>query len=133
MKIKSDFVTNSSSTSYLVYIPEKFDINNFTNLILESSDIDDYLEDDESKEEFLDRFKEEFNYLLASGSSYQYDNRFYYMLVDLFEKLELNVESWDTSSENGMIINVNSNEIKKSIEVIKSGGWGIKYGGWGQK
>ena len=51
----------------------------------------------------------------------------------MLDELELKIDSWDSPSEGGMIINVNSEAIKKSIDVIKTGGWGIKHGGWGQK
>jgi len=82
MKIKSDLVTNSSSTSYLVHIPDSFDINNFLALI----ETDD---ENLSKEELIEKVKEEITYLKQSGSVHEYDNNAFYPIVNILSKLEL--------------------------------------------
>jgi len=51
MKIKSDFVTNSSSTSYIIYLPENFDVLNTIK---------------EKKPELLDRLSSEKNKLFLN-------------------------------------------------------------------
>ena len=47
LKLKSDFVTNSSSTSYLTYIPDDFKVEKFRELIknMSTESIEDNLEE----------------------------------------------------------------------------------------
>jgi len=143
MKIKSDFVTNSSSTSYLVYIPDNFKIEKFRDMILEHFDEDlkealDCFEPNDDGDltidEIIEKLFKEFNDLISSGVSYQYENNFYYIMNDLLDKLDLVLDTEEnSSSDNGVITNINSKILKNKIKTIKDGGWGIKFGGWGHE
>jgi hypothetical protein len=65
MKIKRDFVTNSSSTAMIVFIPEQYNLE--TERIVTTEEYKDYLEDEEpTKEEMLniiDKITDNMNYL----------------------------------------------------------------------
>jgi hypothetical protein len=126
VKIKGDFVTNSSSTSFIVYIPDNFNIDEFFHLI----DGWDYIEDDAemTKEELRMNIKK----LEEVGSIDEWHNLGFWLLPDLLHELELIITHWETGSLGGKLININSKPLKEGVEVIKSGGWGIKHGGWGK-
>ena len=127
MKIKSDFVTNSSSTSYIVCIPEKFDIDMFISLLSDMDEID-------NKELFYNKIKDVVKELKDYGTLDQYENELeFYRLSDLLSELELDVLSYDSPSDCGVIININCQKFRNKSDIIQSGGWGIKHGGWGIK
>ena len=138
MKIKSDFVTNSSSTSYLVCLPDNFDITKFLHIIDPENSwwFEEYLDaSEEVKKEIMEKLKERLiklnEKLLKHTNIYEYDSEYdaYHVFIKLLEELDLIIDSWDTSSDNGMICGV---DLEK-VERIKNGGWGIKHGGWGVK
>lgn len=57
MKIKRDFITNSSSTAYIVFIPEHYNLK--VERIILLSEYKDYLEDQEpTKKQMLDIINE---------------------------------------------------------------------------
>ena len=74
MKIKRDFVTNSSSTAMIVFIPEHYNLE--TERIIITDEYKDYLEDEEpTKEEMLkviDEITDNMNYL-QSGEEISID------------------------------------------------------------
>lgn len=140
MKIKSDFVTNSSSTNYLVFIPDNFDITKFYHLI-DNYDIEHIISEGRfcmnpisTKEELLKIIKQDFETLMLLGCLGQ-GRETYSIIYDIIEKLDLEVGDYSAGSGNGgsSLINVNAPETKKAIRVISSGGWGITHGGWGHE
>lgn len=140
MKIKQDFITNSSSTSYLVYIPDNFDIRKFKDMIKVNfqDDVTEYCDNIPDKpiteDEFFQFFFNEFNNLIKQGDLYQYDNsQLFYLASNIIDELELVLSDEPTGSDAGLIQNVNVKIIKEKINTIKSGGWGLKYGGWGHE
>lgn len=134
MKVKMGFVTNSSSTSYLVFIPDKFELTKFVHLI-----------DDDFKEMFLEGEDEHdpemtydsyiqgiFDKLKKNGMIGECDQRLaYYGLIEILRNLELVVHSWDDGPDAGRIIDLNSIKMIKDVKRIAGGGWGVKHGGWG--
>jgi hypothetical protein len=135
MKRKLDFVTNSSSTSYLVFMPDNFEIRKFKDMILTrcEADLRDYC-DGLPLEEGLEKFFKEFDDFINSGDFYQYEHDFsFYLMSSILNELELIITEESTGSDDGSIQNLNVKVIRDKIETIKSGGWGLKYGGWGHE
>lgn len=134
MKVKMGFVTNSSSTSYLIFVPDGFELTKFVHLV-----------DDDFKEMFLEEEDEDdpemtyesyiqgiFNKLKESGTIDEYDQRLaYYGLIEIFRNLELVVHTWDGGPDSGILIDLNSIKMIKDVRRITGGGWGVKHGGWG--
>ena len=54
------------------------------------------------------------------------------MLWEILQKLDLVITSWESGPDSGILININSKNVRDSIEIIKKGGWGVKHGGWGR-
>jgi hypothetical protein len=138
MKIKRDFVTNSSSCSYLVFIPDGFEIDKFLHLIEESS-IEELVENDwydseefKCKEDVLNKVKEKINDLQQYGSIHQ-DDGVYYIIGEIFRKLDLVLGEPETGGGDGSgaIMNINGTHYREKLTAIIKGGWGIKHGGWG--
>jgi len=126
MKLKIDFVTNSSSCSYLVYIPDNFDIKK---AIKENQDmIDKQLSKEWISEEFT---KEEFEIemihnhfaLIKSGETNAYPFEPYQVLSDIYIKNSFIIHSAELGGENesSFMININSTSCKKQIEKINTG------------
>lgn len=140
MKIKSDFITNSSSTNYLVFIPDNFDITKFYHLIDERR-IKDILNDKvfccnpvSDREDIFKIIKQDFDTLIILGCIYE-ARETYYSILDIVQELELELTGFNISSSNGKstMVNVNATDRKEDIKRIMSGGWGIKHGGWGHE
>lgn len=139
MKIKNDFITNSSSCSYVVFIPDNFDIDKFIDLI-----------DDERLKEPLSaswneynlktindvkvKIKEKINRLIKNGYIY-HDDWIYYIIGELLEDLDLIIDEPETGGGDGSgcMINISGAPIREKLKTILSGGWGIKQGGWGSE
>lgn len=121
MKLKRDFVTNSSSTSYFVYIPDNFDIVKYLHLLSES-DWKHLINDFNNLKNVKSKFQEVFDkYLLNEGIFYEDDNHtLYWMIIDIFSQLDLHLQKVDSPSDNGIIFNVNSKQNKTKIKEINS-------------
>jgi hypothetical protein len=109
MKIKQDFVTNSSSTSYVICFPKNFDALKF--LEENKENITDELEDNEFT---YDQFKDVLDDFIKSKVLYL-DNscESYYILEELFK--DFIICSSDVSSDSGVIDLVYLEDIIKQI------------------
>jgi len=140
MKLKQDFITNSSSSNYLVFIPENFNFSKFKRLI-EKYDITYALENKEwfdeeieTKEDFLNEFDDKFGELIKEGEIWQHSIA-YESIAIVLDKLDLVIGTYEGSGSNdgGSMININQESIRKKMKTVISGGWGLKYGGWGHE
>ena len=134
MKIKLDFITNSSSTSYIVYVPKDFNIEKFLHLArdYDESQIEAY---DTTKEKLKQSSIKLMNELLKNGCIDEYENVLEFtIIIQVLRKLDLIIVDMDTSSSgDGLVFDVNNEKYIEKIKTIKSGGWGVLHGGWGQK
>jgi hypothetical protein len=121
MKIKQDFITNSSSTCYLIYIPDNFKIGTELSWL-------DYIFRPKACKYFAEFIEEIMTYNETNSSEY-----FSYSKKDLsrdsqdelrnmISRLAQKYEVSKTVIEGGLddvIVNINSKNIKINIENIK--------------
>jgi len=124
MKIKQDFVTNSSSCSYLVYIPDGFDIKK---AIEENQDMVDkqlskeWITEEYSKDEFISEILYNHSALLKHGETNAYPFEPYEVLSDIYSKNGFMIQFMEQGGENddSFMININCQSYQKQIEKIK--------------
>ncbi len=128
MKIKSDFVTNSSSTSYIIYLPENFDV--LTAVEEKVPQVLDWLGDNEESKMLLKDLIEEAQ---TSSEIYMdvYNWRGKYKNVDfqnvfgvfstIVRELGLIIDGIDTGPDDIQVyINIGSSQTKEKIRNIKT-------------
>ena len=126
MKIKTDFVTNSSSTSYVMCMPPSFEI---TKEMIECVDYDykylikDYIDHDIENpvETCLKNLNEAVQSLKVTGkiwmdhvqetSSYTH----YYLIANALDKAGHKVDQFESGPDSGMIINILGDETIKRV------------------
>jgi hypothetical protein len=109
MKIRAGFVSNSSSSSFVVFLPENF---------VETIDYEKITDGDEDFP--LDKFKEMLNEFIRRGSMsheeiYEYDDDYEFM--DLMDDLirPYIIASVECGSDRGSIVVASREKIKKLI------------------
>jgi len=131
MKLKSDFVTNSSSTSYIVYIPDRFDIEKCLN-VLKSKDSFNYFDDyfnnnyndsddlDKAIEYYMDEILNIFMYF-KDGSSLEeidIDCNIYNEIVEIIRDNKFVLNIFDADSEHGYILDINSSKYRNQMDLL---------------
>jgi DNA phosphorothioation-dependent restriction protein DptG len=135
MKIKGDFITNSSSTSYVVYIPDDFDYKDYIEDIKTDDIWNDYCEEENKDEidKIWKHIKNIFNELKTSEDSILGENGYmspgYYIVEHFIKKMGFVVSEVNIGSCQGTVTNVNNPAIKKKIELIRKKIEKIKMGG----
>lgn len=118
MRIKQGFVTNSSSSSYLVIIPKKFDIDDHSEKLLEY--IDENSWDEEDPGETYRDVKLAFAELKNRGelSQYEFYNA-YNPLKELLDKLGFVIFEMSGTGGDGEGMLYNLSHYKDAINKIK--------------
>jgi len=134
MKLKNDFVTNSSSTCYLIYLPDNFNIEEVLSFKerfnIFSPEYRNHINDIEehhlngekfTHEIFIKEFNEQ---LIKCSVCYCDENIWFYLFRDYLENLEnenfplLIKEISLSRNDVDVIININSKNINKKIRKI---------------
>jgi hypothetical protein len=145
MKVKSDFVTNSSSTCYVVILPKDFNLDDNLSIKEHANDKDlaialldglvnlsDYSNDKNKQNEIISSvtkeklkealIKKQHKWGLVQEEAYisQYDEPYlYYALISLFEQLDLISYKCHVGSDDGVIIFLFEDDIKKRLDKYK--------------
>lgn len=120
MKIKNDFVTNSSSVSFIVYIPKKFDITKYLTM-KERMGIEEYDIDVDNLIRLIDLFQK--NPVLTEYDIcdiHKLENEYNFLIHQIFRELDMIVEIIDDVQEgDGMCVNIQPFFNSKQIQFIE--------------
>jgi hypothetical protein len=126
MKIKSDFVTNSSSTSYIYLIPDLFDVKNFLSIKEQAGYLDNLIEEDledEERKDLVSKIIDIFDSIKKGNSVdiYMEDCEKEYMAAyRLVSELNMEILSSELSGGNGSVaMLISESFIQKQLSRIK--------------
>lgn len=123
MKIKVDFITNSSSTAYIVFIPDNFDISDFKEVIEKSGYKGDYEEAldeyDGDEAQFMEQIANNMETLRTDGHLWAEDIYMtFWSTLGYLEEKKLVIHSMDTGGGGGMDV-IDAVKKEKVQEMLK--------------
>jgi hypothetical protein len=111
LKLKGDFVTNSSSTSYVVFIPEDFEIKSFDDL---ENPYDNF--DEEDDDEILEIVRVGLKRVKEGDTLYEEDDySILSLLKDICNKNGFVLDMIDTDSDRGVLSGITKEAIEKVL------------------
>lgn len=125
VKIKTDFVTNSSSTTYLVCIPDNFLIRRED---IQTDMTRDWLDDHDLCMP-VDKLLKEFNAILGTLRDRGWIHeemdhidgaQVVYVMTDMFRTHDFIINSWESGSSNGQVMCLTNDEITKITKIKAS-------------
>lgn len=118
MKVKFSFVTNSSSTAYIVFIPDTFKASHKDIMDIFSVDLEGYY-DELNENDIVKEIHEKLEELKGGKTIWEYDEYMAFAIIrDLCEQHDFVLTSIDVSSDgNGTITNIQK---EKFLDILVS-------------
>ena len=116
MKIRSGFVSNSSSSSFIVAVPKNYaPTRHQVDKAIVSAACDEFIE----KENYYEEIISQINVLKEGGEIYQYeDNDLFCILSLVFGNDSLVLGETDCRSDSGIIVNILTDRNRKIIHSV---------------
>lgn len=113
MKIRNGFVSNSSSSSFVVYLPKDYKINK------EKLDkaITYYIDEENDEETINNKINQAISLLQSGGSITEYDNNIEFSILGENIEEDYILASFDTCSDAGEIIGITKNKLEKILQL----------------
>jgi hypothetical protein len=126
VKVKTDFVTNSSSNSYIVMLPPGFELHDHLSMLEKGgvfNQFDWYVGEGGLSEIKVEKLENFFNILIEQGSileDWWEDSKFYmWIVLDICQELKLVITEYDIPHEGrNQIINVGTSKILDRVKEI---------------